>query len=93
MRIELSLKEKNIHLVLRDDVRSIDSEQWEDRNDLLEKFFPALDDLLTRNGVEIDDVRDFSLSLDVPQGYTTARIARTIIKTMRFAHKKECDTI
>lgn len=87
MQIELLLKEKDVKIVLRSNDQEIDHEKWEDHNDLLEKFFPAIDDLLLRNDYVIDDVNDFSLVTDIPKGYTTARIARTIIKTLNFAQK------
>lgn len=85
MKIELFLKEKDVILVLWSNDREIDRVTWTDQNDLLEKFFPAIDDLLCRNDLVIDNVHDFSLITDIPKGYTTARIARTIIKTLNFA--------
>ncbi len=85
MQIELLLKEKNVELVLRDNDHEVDHIQWTDENDLLERFFPAIDDLLTHNNLVVGDVSDFVLVADIPKGYTTARIARTIIKTLNFA--------
>lgn len=87
MKIELVLKEKDVVLVLRSDDRDVERVQWEDHNDLLEKFFPVLDDLLVRHVLVIEDIDDFSLVTNIPKGYTTERIARTIIKTLRFARK------
>lgn len=85
MQIELLVKEKNVEIVLRDNDHEIDHIQWTDQNDLLERFFPAVDDLLTRNKLAIENVSNFVLVADIPKGYTTARIARTIIKTLNFA--------
>lgn len=85
MQIELLLKEKNVTLVLRDNDHEIDRTQWIDENNLLERFFPAIDDLLTRNNLVVEGVSNFVLLTDIPKGYTTARIARTIIKTLNFA--------
>ncbi len=87
MQIELMLKEKDVTLVLRDDDREIERVEWFDENNLLEKFFPAIDDLLNHNRCDICDIDDFTLITDIPKGYTTARIARTIIKTLNFARK------
>lgn len=83
----LILKEKNIALVLRraDDV--IDRVEWIDENNLLEKFFPICDAMLTKHNIDIVDVDDFAVDATIPQGYTTARIARTIVKTFNFARK------
>jgi len=87
MYIQLFLKEKNVRLVLLEDEKIIDKEEWVDKNNLLEKFFPIIDSMITRNNVNITDVDDFLLETDIPAGYTTARIARTIVKTLNFAQK------
>ncbi|XLQ20447.1 MAG: hypothetical protein ACKUBY_01560 [Candidatus Moraniibacteriota bacterium] len=86
MHIKLELKEKNVSLVLLDGENKIDEENWVDENNLLEKFFPIIDDMLKRNNTNIDNVEKFNLETNIPEGYTTARIAKTIIKTLNFAH-------
>lgn len=87
MQLLLILKEKSVALVLRNEENVIDQEKWIDENDLLEKFFPILDMMLSRHDLDIVDVDDFLLETSIPKGYTTARIARTIIKTFNFARK------
>jgi len=87
MQIQLALKEKEVTLVIQDGEELIDEIGWIDENDLLEKFFPGIDGMLASNNIDIDDVDDFVFKTDIPTGYTTARIARTIIKTLNFAHK------
>ena len=87
MKLQLSLKEKKVALVLENDARIIEEQIWVDENDLLEKFFPILDAMLLNNDVNIKDIDEFLLDTNIPRGYTTARIARTIIKTLNFAHK------
>lgn len=87
MQIQLILKEKDVALVLRKSDEVIAEKKWIDENDLLEKFFPTLDEMLKNHNVTIEHIDDFSLEVDIPKGYTTARIARTIIKTLNFARK------
>ncbi|MEN8252259.1 MAG: hypothetical protein ABFQ53_01615 [Patescibacteria group bacterium] len=88
MQVQLFLKEKNVFLVLLDEKnKKVDEREWTDENNLLEKFFPALDDMFKRNDIDINDVEDFQLKTDIPEGYTTARIAQTIINTLNFAQK------
>lgn len=87
MQIQLSLKEKDVTLVLRNEEKIVEERMWVDENNLLEKFFPTLDEMLNRSNIDIDDIDKFLLETNIPQGYTTARIARTIIKTFNFAHK------
>jgi len=86
MQLQLELKEKEVRLVLSDGEKSSDEEKWIDQNNLLEKFFLICDEMLSRNNVDIESVDNFVLETNIPEGYTTARIAQTIIKTLRFAH-------
>ena len=86
MKLQLELKEKEVRLVLLDGEKSLDEEKWIDQNNLLEKFFPICDEMLSRNNVDIESVDNFVLETNIPEGYTTARIAQTIIKTLQFAH-------
>lgn len=85
MKIVLSIKEKNVRLSLLNNNDLVSEKKWVDKNNLLEKFFPAIDEILKENNLEIRDIKEFSLETDVPQGYTTERIARTIIQTLNFA--------
>ena len=89
MNMRLSLKEKDVVLVLENDGKKISEEKWIDENDLLEKFFPILDNMIQSNNLSVEDIDDFFLDTDIPRGYTTARIARTIIKTLNFACQSE----
>lgn len=86
MQLQLEVKEKNIKLVLLDGEKSLDEESWVDENNLLERFFPIFDDMLVRNHMTVEDIDEFVLDTKIPDGYTTARIAETIIKTLQFAH-------
>ena len=87
MQIQLSLKEKNVTLVLLNGDKKVDEESWVDENNLLEKFFPIIDAMFEKNNCTINDVDDFILDTNIPEGYTTARIAQTIIQTFNFAQK------
>ncbi len=87
MNIKLNLKEKEVKLVLLNEEDSVDEENWIDENNLLEKFFPILDGMLKRNSIDINSIDNFELDTNIPSGYTTARIATTIIKTLNFAQK------
>jgi tRNA A37 threonylcarbamoyladenosine modification protein TsaB len=89
MTITLALKEKDVTLVLTEKGEMIAQKKWCDNNDLLERFFPALDELLRENALVCENIEEFLLTTQIPQGYTTARIARTIIKALNFARQSE----
>ncbi len=84
--LQLSVKEKQVTIVVLDGEKIFDKEEWVDENNLLEKFFPIMDEILGRNNININNIDNFELVTNIPAGYTTARIARTIIKTLNFAH-------
>ena len=88
MQLQLVLKEKDVTLVLLDEEHKVDEKKWVDENNLLEKFFPVADKMFEENNCTINDIDDFILETNIPRGYTTARIARTIIKALNFTQKK-----
>lgn len=83
--IILSLEEKNVELVLEQDGEHVFSQAWVDNNDMLEQFFPRLDAMLKSHGLSVEDIDDFVLKAENPTGYTTSRIAQTVIHTLTFA--------
>ncbi|MCK4635705.1 MAG: hypothetical protein KAT32_02480 [Candidatus Moranbacteria bacterium] len=85
MKIKITIQEKNVTLSLEKEENILSEKKWVDENNLLEKFFPALDEILDENNLKVIDLKDFTLETDVPKGYTTERIARTIVQTFNFA--------
>ncbi len=84
--LQLLVKEKEVTIAIFDGDNYFDEESWIDENNLLEKFFPIMDGMLKKNNMSIDNIDSFELVTNIPAGYTTARIAETIIKTLNFAH-------
>ncbi len=89
MHVKLNVHQNGVVLALKDHEKVLDEKTWVDENNLLEKFFPALDDLLCANRSTVQSVEKFVLECDMPKRYTTARIARTIIATLNFACQSE----
>jgi len=87
MQIKLTLNDKKISIVLSKELEQLDKIMWIDKNDLLEKFFDNLEKILRDNKCDIDDISNFDLESNVSNKYTTARIAKTLIDTLRFASK------
>ncbi len=86
--IILSIKEKKITLELFVDNRMIYLESWLDNNDILEIFFEELDKLLKLNNLNIKNISKFKLKTENPFGYTTVRIAETLISSLNFSEKE-----
>lgn len=85
MQLKLFIKAKEVTLSLLNEEKILSEKKWQDENNLLEKFFPAIEEILKKNDLDISNLQDFVLETDVPEGYTTERIARTIIQTLKFA--------
>ena len=63
---------------------------WKDQRDLLEKLLPGINDLLAKMGVGVTDIRDFRLDIDVPESYSTYRIAKATVETLKFCARNRC---
>ena len=85
MQIKLIVKDKSISIVLSKELKRLDKITWVDENDLLEKFFDNLEQILKSNKCNIDDIDDFVLESNISNKYTTARIAKTLMDTLQFA--------
>lgn len=85
MQLKLSIKNKKITLSILNKNKVLSDKKWIDENNLLEKFFPTVDEILKENNLKITDLKNFVLENDIPEGYMTERIAKTIIQTLKFA--------
>ncbi len=85
-KILLKIEQKNINLSLLHDNKLVLKKNWVDNNNILEIFFEELDNILKLNNLIIDDISKFELELKNPYGYTTTRIAQTLINSLNFKH-------
>ncbi len=87
MTLTLLIVGKEVSLLLAKKGKIIGKKSWTDENDLSEKFFPQVDTLLKENNYTMKDIEKFLLENNIPEGYTTARIAKTIMDSLRYAGK------
>ncbi len=85
-KILLKIEQKNINLSLLQDNKLILERDWVDNNNILEIFFEELDNILKLNNLIIDDISKFELELKNSYGYTTTRIAQTLINSLNFKY-------
>jgi hypothetical protein len=84
MNIILNISEDNhIKLSLFDGKKEIDSLKWKDENSLSRVLLANLDKLLQRNGVGLDKISGWQIISEVPQKWTTYRIADITLKTLK----------
>jgi hypothetical protein len=83
MKIILKISEdKNIKLSLFGGKKELDSFAWKDENYLSHLLLANLDKLLTKNGLGVDKISGWQIMSEVPQKWTTYRIADITLKTL-----------
>lgn len=87
MTLTLLIVAKEITLILTKKGKILGQKKWTDQNDLSEKFFPQVDTLLKENNYTMKDIEEFLLENNIPEGYTTARIAKTIMDSLQYTNK------
>ncbi len=84
MKIILKINEdKNIKLSLFDGKSEIDGLSWKDDNSLSRFLLVNLDKLLRRNKSGLDKISGYTIISEVPQKWTTYRIADITLKTLK----------
>ena len=84
MKIILNInEEKNIKLSLFDGKREKDSLEWKDENSLSQLLLVNLDKLLRKNKLGLDKISGWQIMSEVPQKWTTYRIADIALKTLK----------
>jgi hypothetical protein len=83
MNIELKINEdKDIKLSLFDGKKEKDSLEWKDDNSLSRVLLVNLDKLLRKNKSGLDKISGYTIISEVPQKWTTYRIADITLKTL-----------
>ena len=83
MNIKLYLNEdKSIKLSLFDGKMEKDRLKWKDKNSLSRVLLANLDRLLTNNKLGLDKISGWQIMSEVPQKWTTYRIADITLKTL-----------
>lgn len=85
MKICLEIKKSLVTASLLDDKgRKLDFVSWKDERNLMERLLPGIKELLEKNNLQIGDIHDFDYDIDVPESYSTYRIGKAVMETLRF---------
>lgn len=79
-KLQLHVKKGEISLSLKNGRKVADVLAWEDGANLSEKLLVEIDRMLQKNGVGKEEVSAMTVKSDIPAGYSTVRIARTVAK-------------
>lgn len=84
MNVKLHIEENNfIKLCLFSGRKEIDCLEWQDQNDLSRKLLANLDRILAKNGATLDKLLKWKIISEVPQKWTTFRIAKITFQTLK----------
>jgi len=77
-------KEKSELSLLRDDV-IVGKRGWEEGRDMGRRLFESIAGLLSDNKLQADEVSNFIIDSEIPENYTSMRIAETVKKVYTFS--------
>jgi len=84
---ELKITKERSTLVLQCDEKVLGKVEWEEGRDMGKRLFEGIAKLLKDNNVKPKEVSDFIIDSDIPENYTSMRIAETVQKVYAFAIK------
>jgi len=88
MRIILKINEENnIKLSLFEGKREIDSLEWKDENSLSRVLLSKMDQLLRKNKIGLDKIFGYKIMSQVPENYTSFRIAKITLESLMIGKK------
>ena len=63
-------------------------EEWVEGRDMGRRLFEAIDALLTKEGLKATDVTKFTVDSQIPEVYTSSRIAETVANVYTFGGER-----
>jgi len=87
MKLEIVLTKKGICILLKDKNSLIDKIILKEINNLSNALLRELDNIIRRNKLSKNKIENISVKSDLPNSYTSARIAKSIVKSFVFAKK------
>ncbi|TAK96543.1 hypothetical protein EPO05_01630 [Patescibacteria group bacterium] len=87
MHITIYLKTGEITLELRSGKKIVDRVIFPEDRSVSEQLLPQLDKLLKKNKLEAQDVEKFALQSEIPESYTTYRVAKAIVEGINIAKR------
>lgn len=82
---KLKIEKDKSSLTLVKDGMMRASREWGESRDMGRQLFQAIDELLAEQGIGPEEVASFEIDSDMPDGYTSMRIAETVKRTYMFA--------
>lgn len=88
MNLEIALDKGNICIILKNKSKIIDRTTIEEKDKLSDILLLELANIIKRNSLLKNQIKNISVKSDLPDSYTSARIAKSIAKSFVFAKKQ-----
>lgn len=79
MNIDIIIKNKQISLVLAEKRKKLDEISFPEDRNLSQKLLPAIDKILSRNKLNIKDIKKARLVSDIKEPCTSYRLAKAVV--------------
>ena len=84
MNLLIKIEKDKVRVILSDKEKAVDEVDFALDNDLSQKLLPAIDGVFRKNKLEPKDVEKAELEANVPDSYTTFRIAKAVVDAMNW---------
>lgn len=81
---ELKMMKERSTLVLKCDEKILGKKEWEEGRDMGRRLFEGIAELLKENNLEPKQISDMVIDSEIPENYTSMRIAETVKKVYTF---------
>lgn len=81
--LKIKIRDNNISLILENGRRVLDEFKWEDENNLSRDLLAKIDQMLSKNEIEAEDVK-LEVDSDMSERFTTRRIAEAVANAWNF---------
>lgn len=84
MEIIVQIKNRQISVILVEKGKKLDELSFPEDHDLSQKLLPAIDKILSRNKLEMKDIKKTRLVSDIKEPYTSYRIAKAAVNSINW---------
>lgn len=80
----LKVEKDRSSLVLVNDGTVQAAYEWPESRDMGQKLYQAIDETLAAQGLKAEDISEFTVETDLPESYTSVRIAETVARVYTY---------
>jgi tRNA A37 threonylcarbamoyladenosine modification protein TsaB len=89
MKIIIKIENRTVELILQKNKTVLDTHKFQDEYHLSEELLPAIDKLIKKNKLKLEDIEKITVKSDLGENFTTYRIAKTVAESWNYAGKAQ----